>query len=132
MPFDYYIDPALKAGFVRLTGYVDADQVRDVANKLYENPRWQPHYVSLWDFRETKEVDISLEGSKALIRQKLDRDAHGRHYGKIAAVINRETVMDWGRFIEVSASTSQREMKTFSTQKEALEWLEVGEEIRTW
>ena len=132
MPFDYHIDSALQAGFIRLTGYIDADQVKDAANQMYDDPRWESHYVSLWDFRETKEVDISLEGSKAIIQQKLERDMEGRHRGKIAAVINREAITDWGRFIEISASTSERRMKTFSSQKEAWAWLEVAEGIGAW
>lgn len=132
MAYDRYIDHDLETGLFRLSGYVDADQIVEVANAMYQDPAWRPHYNSLWDFCPTREVDITPSGLSKILAEKKARDAEGLLQGKITGVINRPAVMFFGKLVQLRASSAASEVRVFRCEKDAREWIGLPEDVDVW
>ena len=132
MSYDSYIDHSLETGFVRLSGYVDAEQIVEAANAMYQDSEWRPHYNSLWDFRPTREVDITPSGLSKILTEKKARDAEGLLQGKITGVINRPAVMFFGKLIQIRASSAASKVKVFNREKDAWQWIGLPEDVNAW
>ena len=124
----YSINRDLKAGFVYMTGYVDADQIVSAGHAMYRSPEWRPHYNSLWDFRPSRAVDITEEGFGKVVRQKLNRDKEAESEEKIALVVDRDSLISIATLVEVKVSTAYRQIKFFDQEKKAREWLGLPQE----
>lgn len=132
MAYDFYIDRELETGFVRLSCYVDAEQILEAANAVSGDAQWQPHYNSLWDFCPTREVDITLGGLNKILREKKGRDAEGFVPRKIAVMAKRPAIIIVGKLVELRASTTARAVKVFKREKEARKWLGLSQDVDVW
>ena len=132
MAYTYFVNAELKTGFIYLTGYVDADQVVTAGDALYKSHAWQADYNSLWDFRSSREVDITENGFDKIVRQKLNRDAETASHEKIALLINRDTLISAATLIQIKADSTARKIRAFSREKEARTWLGLPEEANIW
>lgn len=132
LPYSYFINRDLQTGFIRTTGYVDADQIVSAGSAMYSSLEWRPNYNSLWDFRSSRAVDITEEGLKKIVRQKLNRDEEGEAQEKIALLLNRDNLISIAALAEIKADSPSRQIRYFHKEKKAREWLRLPEDADLW
>ena len=115
-----------------MEGYVDADQIVSAGNAMYSSLQWQPNYNSLWDFRATRAVDITEEGFKKIIRQKLNRDKETESQEKIALMVDRGSLISIAELVEVRADTPARQIRSFHQEGKACAWLGLPKDADIW
>ena len=115
-----------------MEGYVDADQIVSAGNAMYSSLQWRPHYNSLWDFRSSRAVDITEEGFRKIIRQKLNRDKETESQEKIALMIDRENLISVATLVELKANTPLRRIKYFHQEGKARAWLGLPKDADIW
>lgn len=132
MSYSYYINPDLQVGLVYMSGYVDAGQIVSAGKAMYSSLQWRPGYNSLWDFRSSRAVDITEEGFKKIVRQKLNRDEEEGSQEKIALLVSRDNLASMAALVEVKASTPARQIKFFRRERKAREWLRLPKDADLW
>lgn len=125
MPYTIEIQPDRLLSVVRLSGYVNADELERAAEEQSKHADFKPNFDSLWDLRDTRAVDLNPEETERLIERKLERDRRLGLSGRIAIVVNRHTVAGAAMLVKVRSSQSPgRVVDVFQTEKQALAWLE--------
>lgn len=130
MPYTYRIDADHKLGIVRLTGSVNADLLDQAADAAYGDAQWKPHFDAIWDLRPSAEVIISLDDIDRLLEQKFERDAELNLEGKVAILIDRDSLVGVAHLYRHRASHPTREVQVFVRERYAREWLGLPEEVR--
>lgn len=132
MAYECFVDRDLNVGLLRLSGHVDAEEIRKAARAVYQDADWAPHYASLWDFCPTREVEITPAGIEDILQLKSDFDAEGILQGKVAGIIDRPLIMIFGKLIELRASSAASPVKAFRQERRARQWMNLPEEEDLW
>lgn len=94
----------------------------DAPTAMVHDPRWQPGFDSLWDFRLVRSLVVTEQEAHAvagLSARLADRFGEGRG----ALAVSREVDYAIGRLIEHRNVNERRTLRVFWSMAEALGWL---------
>ena len=123
MSFTFYVDPALSAAYVRISGRVKAEDFSAAAQALYANSEMSLAYNVLWDLTGVIELDLLPEGVDLLTSDKKTRDMQVEGVGgRIAILVNRFVLEMAASLASVLGSTDVRPVQVFKSEQAACAW----------
>lgn len=122
MPCLTTVDPDLRTGLVRGTGYVTGIDLLRANEALYSDPAWQPGFDEFWDCSGIAEFDVSPDEMKAIAAMEMgSQDRIGT--GRVALVMTREVVQMVGHLYRRLVSEAGRPVEVVRTREAGAEWL---------
>lgn len=122
MPWSATVDPDLRVGMVRATGYVTGRDIFLANEALYSDPAWQPGFDELWDCSDISEFVVDLDELKDVAAMEVEgKDRVGN--GRVALVMTREVVQMVGYLYRRLVVESERPVEVVQTLEAGAAWL---------
>ncbi len=67
---DYKIDPSRSLAVVTVTGDVTGKHLADCVHRLRTDARWTDHTAVLWDERDVRRLDVTLDDIEEMVEQQ--------------------------------------------------------------
>lgn len=123
MPYHFEIHPQYRCAVVTVSGRMSADEFLDASKELYEDPDWEDSFKTLWDLRWTTAVDLSPEDMENLVAAKAHRETERGLSGRIALLVNRDTLFGVARLFQHRGGAKGREIQVFTEEAPARAWI---------
>lgn len=115
------VDPERRLATVRLTGTLQADDLKEAFAAMVGHPDFEAGFNSLWDLRGASAARLDFEALRDVVRAVATRkDARGR--GKVAIVVTQDVDYGVSRVYEMLASGLPTVVNVFRTLEEAAAW----------
>ncbi|GIV57548.1 MAG: hypothetical protein KatS3mg042_0461 [Rhodothermaceae bacterium] len=117
MPYQTFVDPTQRTGFVWLYGDVTNEDILCSGVQLYNDPAWQPGFHELW---HGLDLDWDTLHDMVTIEEEA-RSVIG--FGRCAIVVWRDIDLAMAKAFQAMMASSGREVRLFRDLSEACAWL---------
>jgi hypothetical protein len=115
------IDRQRRTATVRLTGTLQAADLKDAFSAMVAHPDFEPGFNSLWDLRGASAARLDFEALRDVVRAAgAQKDARGP--GKVAIVVTHDVDYGVSRIYEMLASGLPTVVNVFRSVGEAEAW----------
>jgi len=117
------IDRDRRVATVRLTGTLQATDIKDAFSAMVAHPDFEPGFNSLWDLRGASAARLDFEALRDVVRAAaFKKDARGS--GKVAVVVAHDVDYGVSRIYEMLASGLPTVVNVFRRLEEAEAWFQ--------
>lgn len=115
------IDRQRRVATVKLSGTLQATDLKDGFAAMVSHPDFEPGFNSLWDLRSASLARLDFEALRDIVRlAATKRDARGS--GKVALVVTADVDYGVSRVYEMLASGLPTVVGVFRSVEEATAW----------
>ncbi|GIV57549.1 MAG: hypothetical protein KatS3mg042_0462 [Rhodothermaceae bacterium] len=122
MPYQTFVDPTQRTGFVWLYGEVTSEDLIHTNVQLYNDPAWQPGFQELWHGLDIDTLDLDWDTLRDVVEMEEEaRSVIG--FGRCALVGWRDIDLAMAKAFQAMMASSGREVRLFRDLSEACAWL---------